>query len=107
MLADHHAPGRLEQAYAYLKSKGAVENRQDMAKQLEISISYLSHVLNGKKPFTEKFARKVSAQFGISDVWLLEGAGEPPVQISAKPSAYELLEQIARDVAAIRAKLDA
>lgn len=44
----------------------------DLARELGVSDSYISALLNGKKPFGERTARKMEAALGMHSKWLDE-----------------------------------
>jgi len=44
----------------------------DLARELDVSDSYISALLNGKKPFGERTARKMEARLGMHSKWLDE-----------------------------------
>lgn len=44
----------------------------DLARELGVSDSYVSALLNGKKPFGERTARKMEARLGMHSKWLDE-----------------------------------
>lgn len=53
------------------------ENEKDIAGVLEYEKSYLSQVMNGKVPISEKFIDKLlSLDKNINKVWVLTGRGE-------------------------------
>ena len=47
-------------------------NPADLARELGVSDSYVSALLNGKKPFGERTARKMEERLGMHSKWLDE-----------------------------------
>lgn len=56
----------LKKAILFLKRKEIIRNNTDVARELNISSSYLSQMLHGNKPFTDTFFRKFESCFNIS-----------------------------------------
>ncbi len=64
---------QFEQIKDYLRGNNI--NQQEVANALGVKQSYVSQVLNGKKPITRSAADVLSERFGFSLVWLLTGEG--------------------------------
>lgn len=58
----------------YFKEQGITQTQ--LAKDLEVSPSYINALLNGEKEFGKKQANLFGQKFGISPYWLLSGEGE-------------------------------
>ncbi len=50
--------------------------QQEVAALLGVNQSYISQVLNGKKPISKAAAELLSKKYGLSELWLLTGNGE-------------------------------
>lgn len=58
---------------AFFKDKGITQ--EEIASKLGASQAYVNALLNGKKAFGKKQAKKWNELFGISESWLLTGQG--------------------------------
>lgn len=58
----------------FFRDKGVTQ--EEIATQLNVSQSYVSALLGGKKAFGKKNARRFSELYGISPSWLLTGEGD-------------------------------
>lgn len=67
---DEYASERLRKA---LLIKGITQ--RELAKRLNVTEQYVSLILNGSKPATEKICAKACNAIGIDYMWLTEGIG--------------------------------
>lgn len=51
-------------------------SQSGLAKMIQMSQGYVSHIVSGKKPITKKFVRSMREFCGVSVDWLISGEGE-------------------------------
>lgn len=67
---------RVIEAIDWLKNNGKIANSTDFANKLEKNRSYISEIVNKKRPVTGKFIQDIINQFQeLSPAWLLTGEG--------------------------------
>lgn len=85
---------RLKKVILWLQSQGFVEDQKDLAKQLKMSVGYLSHLATGEKPITEKFIKKISGKYrninpdyilGVSEDMLIDEISENIQEVAILP----------------------
>lgn len=67
---------RVQQVFNWFKFNGIAKNNKDIAKKLEMDENYISTIVNGKTPVSDKFLRKLC---GLSENlnfdWIKTGEG--------------------------------
>lgn len=53
------------------------------AEQLRITKSYISHIENGKREPSDVIVSAICNEFGVSELWLRSGEGEPFIKASS------------------------
>lgn len=81
---------RFIEAINYLKKNRFVFNNADLAGVLDVSQSYVSLLISGKKPITDKLVKNIVTKFPqINNDWLLTGNGTMLRTESSSPSSAE------------------
>ena len=65
-------------------------NRTQLSIKIDISESYLSNLVKGRRPFTESFSRKFCRKTGISYKWFLRGEGPVLAKGEDRPALSRL-----------------
>ena len=97
---------RLALVVKELKEKRLIFNNADLASILEVSPTYVSLLINGKKPLTGKMVNNMVTRFpDINPAWLMTGEGEMLRAGSAaeEPASYAAG---AGGIAQLRAEVD-
>lgn len=58
----------------FFRSQGLTQ--QKIAERFGVSQQYVASLLNGSNPFGKKVAHRWAQEFGLSEAWLLTGAGD-------------------------------
>ena len=64
----------LKQLKDFFKQRGIKQD--ELTNEFNVSQSYISQLINGKKEAGKKVASKLSEKYGISEAWVLTGKGE-------------------------------
>jgi hypothetical protein len=68
---------RLQKAIADLKRIDPTLTHQEIMKEMRFQTpGYLTHIMTGRKPISEKFLNKLEDRWFISKEWILHGDGE-------------------------------
>lgn len=95
---------RLALVVKALKEKRLIFNNADLASILEVSPTYVSLLINGKKPLTGKMVNNMVTRFpDINPAWLLTGEGE---MLKGQVEAPEEGQTDAARIAQLRAEMD-
>lgn len=77
--------------------------KANLAAKLGFAPSYMSHWVNGRRPFTEKAARDVETKLGLEFGWMdNENSSTKELTIDAVTYAYEALEESGARLAATK-----
>ena len=81
----------LKQLKDFFEQRGIKQD--ELSNEFNVSQSYISQLINGKKEAGKKIASKLSEKYGISEAWVLTGKGEMLAQpqtttITASNNSY-------------------
>lgn len=95
---------RLALVVKELKEKRLIFNNADLASILEVSPTYVSLLINGKKPLTGKMVNNMVTRFpDINPAWLMTGEGE---MLKGQTEAPEAEQTDSARIAQLRAEMD-